>query len=87
MRLPLTLSIAGHAILLVLLILLAAEIQPPPELTTKRGRSHLADRHRYSDLDAGIDQMMRGAQLPPLPAGVTMSQIEVAVTIRFSLTR
>jgi hypothetical protein len=86
MRLSLTLSIAGHAILLGLLILLAAEIQPPPELTTKGGRSRLADR-RDSDLDAGIDQMMRGAQLPPLPAGVTMSQIEVAVTIRFSLTR
>jgi len=55
MRLPLTLSIAGHAILLGLLILLAAEIPPPPELTTKGGRSHLADRHRYSDLDAAID--------------------------------
>jgi periplasmic protein TonB len=41
----------------------------------------------YADLDAGIDQMMRGAQLPPFPAGMTMSQIEVAVTIRFSLTR
>jgi len=85
MRLSLTLSIAGHAILLGLLILLAAEIQPPPELTTKGGRSHLAYRHRYSDLDAGIDQMMRGAQLPPFPAGMTMPQIEVAV--RFSLTR
>jgi hypothetical protein len=41
----------------------------------------------YSDLDAGIDQMMRGAQPPPLPAGMTMPQIEVAVVIRFSLTR
>jgi hypothetical protein len=41
----------------------------------------------YSDLDAGIDQMMRGAQLPPFPAGMTASQIEVSVTIRFSLTR
>jgi periplasmic protein TonB len=40
----------------------------------------------YEDLDAGIDQMMRGAQLPPFPAGMTMSQIEVAVTIRFNLT-
>jgi periplasmic protein TonB len=41
----------------------------------------------YADLDAGVDQMMHGAQLPPFPAGMTMSQIEVAVTIRFSLTR
>jgi hypothetical protein len=32
-------------------------------------------------------QMMRGAQLPPFPAGVTASQIEVSVTIRSSLTR
>jgi periplasmic protein TonB len=41
----------------------------------------------YGDLDAGIDQMMRGAQLPPFPAGMTTPQIEVSVTIRFSLTR
>jgi protein TonB len=41
----------------------------------------------YADLDAGIDQMMRGAQLPPFPAGMTMSQIEVSVKIRFSLAR
>jgi hypothetical protein len=30
-------------------------------------------------LDAGIDQMMRGVQLPIFPAGMTMSQIEVPV--------
>jgi periplasmic protein TonB len=41
----------------------------------------------FADLDVGVDQMMRGAQLPPFPAGMTMPQIEVAVTIRFSLTR
>jgi protein TonB len=41
----------------------------------------------YADLDAGIDQMMRGAQLPPFPAGMTQSQIEVSVKIRFNLTR
>jgi len=41
----------------------------------------------YADLDAVIDQMMRGAQLPPFPAGMTMSQIEVSVKIRFNLTR
>ncbi len=33
----------------------------------------------YADLDAGIDQMMRGAQLPPFPAGMMQSQIEVQV--------
>ena len=41
----------------------------------------------YADLDGGIDQMMRGAQLPPFPAGMTASQIEVSVKIRFSLMR
>jgi periplasmic protein TonB len=41
----------------------------------------------YADLDAGIDQMMRGAQLPPFPAGMTQSQIEVSVKLRFNLRR
>jgi protein TonB len=41
----------------------------------------------YADLDAGIDQMMRGAQLPPFPPGMTQSQIEVSVKLRFNLTR
>ena len=41
----------------------------------------------YADLDAGIDQMMRGAQLPPFPAGMTQSQIEVSVKLRFKLER
>lgn len=41
----------------------------------------------YADLDAGIDQMMRGAQLPPFPAGMTQPQIEVSVKLRFNLTR
>ena len=71
MRLSLTLSIAGHAILLGLLILVATDMRLPEP----------------TDLDAGIDQMMRGAQLPRFPAGMTMSPIEVAVSIRFSLTR
>ena len=41
----------------------------------------------YADLDAGVDEMMRGAQLPPFPVGMTASQIEVSVKIRFNLTR
>ena len=41
----------------------------------------------YADLDDGIDQMMRGAQLPPFPAGMTQSQIEVSVKLRFKLAR
>src|SRR6266850_5120942 len=41
----------------------------------------------YADLDAGIDQMMRGAQLPAFPAGMTQSQIEIQVKLRFNLTR
>jgi protein TonB len=41
----------------------------------------------YADLDGGIDQMMRGAQLPPFPPGMTQSQIEVSVKLRFKLAR
>jgi periplasmic protein TonB len=41
----------------------------------------------YADLDTSIDQMMRGAQLPPFPAGMTSSEIEVSVKLRFKLTR
>jgi protein TonB len=41
----------------------------------------------YPDLDAAIEEMMRGATLPPFPAGMTQSRIPVSVTIRFSLTR
>jgi periplasmic protein TonB len=41
----------------------------------------------HPDLDAGLDNMMRGATLPPFPPGMTQSRIEVSVTIRFSLGR
>jgi protein TonB len=41
----------------------------------------------YADLDAGIDQMMRGAQLPSFPGGMAQSQIEVSVKLRFNLRR
>ena len=41
----------------------------------------------YADLDAGLDEMMRGAQLPPFPPGMTASRIEVSLTMQFSLTR
>ena len=41
----------------------------------------------YPDLDASIEEMMRGALLPPFPASMTQPRIEVAVTIRFSLAR
>ena len=41
----------------------------------------------YADLDAAIEDMMRGAALPPFPASMTQSRIPVSVTIRFSLTR
>jgi periplasmic protein TonB len=41
----------------------------------------------YPDLDAAIEDMMRGATLPPFPAGMTESPLPVSVTIRFSLTR
>ena len=41
----------------------------------------------YADLDAGVDEMMRGAQLPPFPPNMTASLIEVSLTMRFNLTR
>jgi protein TonB len=41
----------------------------------------------YPDLDAAIDQMMRGASLPPFPADMSASDVEVSVTIRFALAR
>jgi protein TonB len=41
----------------------------------------------YSDLDAGLDEMLRGAQLPPFPPGITATRIEVSLTMQFNLTR
>ena len=34
-----------------------------------------------------IAEMMRSAQLPAFPPGLTLSYLDVAVTLRFSLTR
>jgi len=41
----------------------------------------------YADLDAGLDEMMRGAQLPPFPPSITASRIEVSLTMQFNLSR
>ena len=41
----------------------------------------------YPDLDSSIEQMMRGALLPPFPASMAQQRIDVSVTIRFSLAR
>jgi protein TonB len=41
----------------------------------------------YADLDQAIDEMMRGALLPPFPAGMPQPRMQVSVTIRFSLRR
>lgn len=41
----------------------------------------------YPDLDQSVEEMMRGATLPPFPAGITQPRMEVSVTIRFSLRR
>ena len=41
----------------------------------------------YPDLDAAIDQMMRGASLPPFPGEMTAADVDVSVTIRFALAR
>jgi protein TonB len=47
----------------------------------------VAQSSGYADLDASIEEMMRGAQLPPFPASMTQPRIDVSVTIRFSLAR
>jgi periplasmic protein TonB len=47
----------------------------------------VAQSSGYPDIDASIEEMMRGAVLPPFPAGMTQPRIEVSVTIRFSLAR
>jgi protein TonB len=47
----------------------------------------VAQSSGYQDLDASIEEMMRGAQLPPFPASMTQPRIDVSVTIRFSLAR
>jgi protein TonB len=39
----------------------------------------------YPDLDAALDEMMRGATLPAFPADMPQSSIVVSVTIHFSL--
>jgi protein TonB len=41
----------------------------------------------YPDRDQSVEEMMRGATLPPFPAGMTQPRMEVSVTIRFSLRR
>lgn len=39
----------------------------------------------YPDLDAAVEEMMRGAVLPPFPAEMSQPSIEITVPIRFSL--
>jgi protein TonB len=41
----------------------------------------------HADLDAALDRMMRGAAMPPFPADMTASEIEVTLTIRFGLSQ
>jgi protein TonB len=41
----------------------------------------------FTELDAAVDRMVRGATLPPFPASMTQSEIAVSVPIRFSLSR
>ena len=39
----------------------------------------------HPDLDAALENMMRGATLPPFPPGMDQPSIAVSVAIRFSL--
>jgi protein TonB len=41
----------------------------------------------HPELDAALDQMMRGASLPPFPADMAASDVEVTVALRFALAR
>lgn len=41
----------------------------------------------YADLDRSIEEMMRGATLPPFPAGMPQPRMQISVAIRFSLRR
>jgi TonB family protein len=41
----------------------------------------------YLDLDAAVENMMRGASLPPFPADMPESSIKASVAIRFSLPK
>jgi len=41
----------------------------------------------YPELDSAIDQMMRGAFLPPFPPDMTASDVTVSVGIRFAIAR
>jgi periplasmic protein TonB len=47
----------------------------------------IAQSTGFPDLDAAINEMMRGANLPSFPADMTASDVDVSVTIRFGLTR
>lgn len=39
----------------------------------------------YPDLDAAVERMMQGAELPPFPGDMPQPRIQVSVAIRFSL--
>lgn len=41
----------------------------------------------YGDLDQAVENMMRGATLPPFPPSMPQPEIEVSVTVRFGLSR
>jgi periplasmic protein TonB len=41
----------------------------------------------YGDLDQSVENMMRGATMPPFPPSMREPEIEVSVTIRFGLAR
>jgi protein TonB len=41
----------------------------------------------FPDLDSAVEAMMRTANMPPFPSGMTETEIEVTVAIQFSLTR
>jgi periplasmic protein TonB len=41
----------------------------------------------YPDIDQSVEEMMRGATLPPFPVGMPQPEMQVSVTIRFSLRR
>lgn len=49
--------------------------------------SQVVSSSGYGDLDQAVENMMRGATLPPFPPSMAEPEIEVSVVIRFGLSR
>jgi outer membrane biosynthesis protein TonB len=76
MRLPMSLSIAGHTVLLGLLILLATEAQPPPEPAANAGIEIVLGRSLLEQQTIPTAETARQPVAPPSVAAVPPQEIE-----------